>query len=84
MSQYPDLPTMTEQLEQLRDDHLAGVLDEQRLWRLLADARQMQEKVKGSDIEECVANIYSLLESIWRLSRSQKQLSDLQGDAPTA
>jgi len=73
-----DLEQFTRQLEELRDGGAAGTLDEERLWRMLADARAMQDLARGSNIEPCVNSIYELLECVWRITRTQKRLAELR------
>ena len=73
------MPTQAEmgrlraELERLRDELLAGTLNESQTWVVLEKTSAMLDQARGGQFEKHLQAIYSLLSAVWDNLRLQRQ-----------
>ncbi len=63
-------------LEQLRDDLVAGTLREQHAWAILDRTETLLDQSQGGPFEKNLRIIYSLVSVVWNNLRQQKRLHE--------
>ncbi|MEE8156426.1 MAG: hypothetical protein V3T53_15835 [Phycisphaerales bacterium] len=63
-------------LEQLRDDLVAGTLREQHAWAILDRTETLLDQSQGGPFEKNLRIIYSLVSVVWNILRQQKRLHE--------
>ncbi len=63
-------------LEQLRDELVAGTLRERHAWAILDRAETLLDQYQGGPFEKNLRIIYSLVSVVWNNLRQQKRLHD--------
>ncbi len=63
-------------LEQLRDELVAGTLRERHAWAILDRTETLLDKSQGDPFEKNLRIIYSLVSVVWNNLRQQKRLHD--------
>ncbi len=63
-------------LEQLREELVAGTLREQHAWAILDRAGALLDQSQGGPFEKNLRIIYSLVSVVWNNLRQQKRLHE--------
>ena len=63
-------------LEQLRDDLVAGTLRERHAWTILDRTEALLDQCQGGPFEKNLRIIYSLVSVVWNNLRQQKRLHE--------
>ena len=76
MATRTDMTELRMDLEQLRDNLVAGTLQERHAWDLLDRTGTLLDQAQGGPLEENLRIIYSLVSVVWNNLRQQKRLHD--------
>ena len=76
MATHTDMTELRMDLEQLRDELVAGTLQERDAWALLDRTGTLLDQGQGSPFEENLRVIYSLVSVVWNNLRQLKRLHD--------
>ncbi|MCH8315845.1 MAG: hypothetical protein IIA64_07715 [Planctomycetes bacterium] len=76
MATQTDMTELRMDLEQLRDELVAGTLQERDAWALLDRTGTLLDQGQGSPFEENLRVIYSLVSVVWNNLRQLKRLHD--------
>ncbi len=79
MATVSDMSDLRMDLEQLRDDLVAGTLVERQAWAVLDRTTALLDEAEGGPLEENLRVIYSLVSVVWNNLRQQKRLHDAVG-----
>jgi sirohydrochlorin ferrochelatase len=73
-----DIRSLQNRLERARLLHLTGRLSEDVAWRLVRRTAGLLDRAVGSDYQDTLQVIYTLVESLWSNTRQQKALAELK------
>ena len=76
MATDTDMTELRIELEQLRDELVAGTLQERDAWTILDRTGALLDQAQGGPFEENLRIIYSLVSVVWNNLRQQKRLRD--------
>ena len=76
MATRTDMTELRMDLERLRDNLVAGTLQERHAWDLLDRTGALLDQAQGGPLEENLRVIYSLVSVVWNNLRLQKRLHD--------
>ncbi len=76
MATRTDMTELRMDLERLRDNLVAGTLQERHAWDLLDRTGTLLDQAQGGPLEENLRVIYSLVSVVWNNLRLQKRLHD--------
>ena len=76
MATRADMTELRMDLERLRDNLVAGTLQERHAWDLLDRTGTLLEQAQGGLFEENLRVIYSFVSVVWNNLRLQKRLHD--------
>lgn len=76
MATHTDMTELRMDLEQLRDDLVAGTLREQHAWAILDRTETLLDQSQGGPLEKNLRIIYSLVLVVWNNLRQQKRLRE--------
>ena len=76
MATHTEMTELRIDLEQLRDDLVAGKLQERQAWTILDRTGTLLDQAPGSPFEENLRVIYSLVSVVWNNLRQQKRLHE--------
>ncbi len=76
MATHTEMTELRMDLEQLRDDLVAGTLRERHAWAILDRTETLLDQSQGGPFEKNLRLIYSLVSVVWNNLRQQKRLHD--------
>ena len=76
MATHTDMTELRMDLEQLRDDLVAGTLQERQAWTILDRTSTLLDQAQGGSFEKNLRIIYSLVSVVWNNLRQQKRLHE--------
>ena len=76
MATHTDMTELRMDLEELRDELVAGTLQERQAWAILDRTGTLLDEAQGGPFEENLRVIYSLVSVVWNNLRQQKRLHD--------
>ncbi len=76
MATQTDMTELRMDLEHLRDELVAGTLQERHAWTILDKAGTLLDQAQGGPFEENLRIIYSLVSVVWNNLRQQKRLHE--------
>ena len=81
MATETEMNELRTDLEQLRDDLVAGTLREQHAWAILDRTETLLDQSQGGPFEKNLRIIYPLVSVVWNNLRQQKRLHEaMPGD----
>ncbi len=76
MATHTEMTELRMDLEQLRDDLVAGTLQERQAWTILDRTSTLLDQAQGGPFEKNLRIIYSLVSVVWNNLRQQKRLHE--------
>ncbi len=76
MTTHTDMTELRMDLEQLREELVAGTLRERHAWAILDRTGALLDQSQGGPFEKNLRLIYSLVSVVWNNLRQQKRLHD--------
>ncbi len=76
MATHTDMTELRMDLEHLRDELVAGTLQERDAWTILDRTGTLLDQAQGSPFDEHLRVIYSLVSVVWNNLRQQKRLHE--------
>ncbi len=76
MATHTDMTELRMDLEQLREELVAGTLRERHAWTILDRTGTLLDQAQGGPFEENLRVIYSLVSVVWNNLRQQKRLHE--------
>ncbi len=76
MTTHTDMTELRMDLEQLREELVAGTLRERHAWAILDRTETLLDQSQGGPFEKNLRLIYSLVSVVWNNLRQQKRLHD--------
>jgi len=76
MATHTEMTELRMDLEQLRDELVAGTLQERQAWTILDRTGTLLDQAQGGPFEKNLRIIYSLVSVVWNNLRQQKRLHE--------
>ena len=76
MATHTEMTELRMDLEQLRDELVAGTLQERQAWTILDRTGTLLDQAQGGPFEKNLRIIYSLMLVVWNNLRQQKRLHE--------
>ena len=76
MATHTDMTELRMDLEQLREELVAGTLRERHAWAILDRTETLLDQSQGGPFEKNLRLIYSLVSVVWNNLRQPKRLHD--------
>ncbi len=76
MATHTEMTELRMDLEQLRDELVAGTLQERHAWAILDRTGTLLDQAQGGPFEKNLHIIYSLVSVVWNNLRQQNRLHE--------